>query len=151
MLKARAGATVVGLIDGATGRLQASSEEESAWSFWNAFDAVPCMPTDWGNWELELLGSGYARRECLCGVHRVEAFTIHDRWILVVLATGSLAAGAQSYVDHVIETLEGLCPEPPTRLPRPGTAGRGPAGGGGHQGPAELGIPAWWIRGGKAN
>jgi hypothetical protein len=96
MLKARAGATVVGLIDGATGRLQASSEEESAWSFWNAFDAVPCMPTDWGNWELELLGSGYARRECLCGVHRVEAFTIHDRWILVLLATHSLAAGAQS-------------------------------------------------------
>lgn len=150
-LKARTGATVVGLIDGATGHVQASSEEATAWAFWKAFDALECMPTDWGDWDLELLGSSYARKECLCGAHRVEAFTIHDRWILIVLATGSLAVGAQSHIDRVIETIKELFPEPSIGRSPPGAAPGGPIGGGGDEGPAELGIPAWWLREGKAN
>jgi hypothetical protein len=144
-LKARAGATVVGLIDGATGRLHASSEEASPWAFWNVFYDLRCMTAGWGDWDLELLGSGYARRDCLCGAHRVEAFTVHDRWILVVLATDSLAAGAQGHIERVMETLGELYPGPSTGRAPPGAAGRGPGGGGGNQGPAELGlsVPRW--------
>ena len=141
-LKASTGATTVGLIDGATGHLHASSEEASAWAFWKAFDDLDCMPTDWGDWDLELLGSTYARKQCLCGAHRVEAFTAHDRWILIVLATDSLAVGAQGHIDRVIETLKELFPEP--------SIGRSPSspagGGGGNQGPAETGIPVPWLR-----
>jgi hypothetical protein len=150
-LKAHAGATVVGLIDGATGRLHASSEEASAGTFWKAFDVLACIPSDWGDWDLELLGSAYARQECLCGAHRVEAFTIHDRWILIVLATESLAVGAQGHIDRVIEALKELFPEPSVGQSPLAASGGGPVGGGGDQGPAELGIPAWWIRDGKAN
>src|SRR5678810_804213 len=73
-LKNHAGATVVGVIDGATGHVYASSEA-SASAFWAAFDVLACIPTDWGEWDLELLGSAYARKDCSCGAHRVEAFT----------------------------------------------------------------------------
>jgi len=149
-LKARAGATTVGVIDGATGRVHASSEASGS-AFWEAFDVLACMPTDWGEWDLELLGSAYARKECLCGAHRAEAFTIHDRWILAVLATDSLAVGAQSHIDRVMETLKELFPEASVIRSPSGAAGGGPVGGGGNQGPAESGIPAWWIRDGKAN
>jgi hypothetical protein len=149
-LKAHAGATAVGVIDGATGRVKASSEASGS-AFWAAFDVLPCMPTDWGEWDLELLGSAYARKECLCGAHRAEAFTIHDRWILVVLATDALAVGAQGHIDHVMEALRELLPEPSIVRSPSGAAGGRPGGGGGNQGPAELGIPAGWIREGKAN
>jgi len=141
-LKALIAAKVTGVLDGARGQLYASSEA-SADAFWEAFYNTACLPDDWGEWDLVLLASTYARLDCLCGGHRVEAFTVHERWILVVLTPSPLAPGAQERIDRARKMLERL-------LPRDGVAravpGGGPAGGGGGQGPAELGIPAWWIR-----
>ena len=109
-LKARIDATAVGILDGEHGRLQASSEDSKD-SFWKPFDDTECIPTDWGDWDLELLTSAYARVDCLCGAHRVEAFTIHGRWILILLATGSPAIGAHNVIEHTMERLKQLLPE----------------------------------------
>ena len=143
-LKGRIDAMVVGILDGASGRLFASSEA-SAGSFWKTVDRLACMPDDWGEWDIHLLGGTYARIDCDCGSHRAEAFTIHDRWILFAVLTGSLVADGDNMIQGAIGKLRRLLPE--SESDGPGPAGRT---GGGSSGPAELGMPVW-VRNLKPN
>jgi hypothetical protein len=91
-----------------------------------------------------LLTSGRARVDCQCGAHALDAYLFHNRWILIVLANGPLVTGTDKIVGHALEVLKRLLPARPVRRSSAPPAGSGPAGGG--QGPAELGIPVWWIR-----
>jgi hypothetical protein len=147
-LKTGIDAIVVGIFDGGRGWLHASSEK-SPGTFWDSFHEIPCLEADWGDWDRELLASAYARVDCRCGTHRIEAFMFHKRWILIVLSASRFVVGADRVVAHVLEILKHLLPAAPVgRLPSPPVGG-GSTGGG--QGPAELGIPVWWIRDGKLN
>ena len=121
---------------------------KSASTFWQAFDDMVCMPTDWADWDLELLGSGYARVDCECGAHRAEAFTVHDRWIMIVLVPRSLAF-AQNHIDHAVDRLKSLLPD--SHLQRWPSGSTGGQAGGGGPGPAELGIPISWKRKRESN
>jgi hypothetical protein len=139
-LKSRIDAAVVGILDGTSGRLYASSAP-SASAFWKTVDGMACMPDDWGEWDLQLLGGTYARMDCECGAHRAEAFTIHGRWILFALLSGPLVRDGDNMIQAAIEKLQHLLPDSESG----GAAAAGRSGGGG-SGPAELGMPVWVRR-----
>ncbi|HEY7373419.1 MAG TPA: hypothetical protein VIF57_14765 [Polyangia bacterium] len=143
-LKTGLDAALVGIFDGARAWLHASSES-SPGAFWAALQDMPCLQTDWGEWDRELLESAHARVDCRCASHRLEAFMFHRRWILIVAAAGPLVGGADKVIAHAIEILKRLLPAARAGRSSPAPAGGG--SGGGSQGPAELGIPVWWIRG----
>jgi hypothetical protein len=92
-------------------------------------------------------GGWYSRRDARLTVDprrcRAEA-TIHDRWILMVLARKGqmLPPDADLLVDWAAVKLSLYMPaRPDEELPHP------PRGdGGGSSGSAELGIPVWWAR-----
>jgi hypothetical protein len=142
-LKAGIEAKVVGIFDGARAWLHSSSEK-SPGTFWSGFNELGCLRADWGAWDRELLETGRARVDCQCGAHAIDAFLFHNRWILIVLANGDLVTGAETVILHALDVLKQLLPARPIRRSSAPPAGSGPAGGG--QGPAELGIPVWWIR-----
>jgi hypothetical protein len=135
-------AKVVGIFDGARSWLHSSSEK-SPGRFWAGFNELGCLRADWGDWDRELLESGRARVDCQCGAHALEAFLFHDRWILIVLANGPLVVCAETVILHALDVLKELLPARPPRRSAAPPAGGGPGGG---QGPAEVGIPVWWIR-----
>jgi hypothetical protein len=143
-LKAGIEATVAGVFDGTHAWLHASSES-SPGTFWAAFNDATCLRADWHEWDMELLADGSARVECQCGAHTLQAFMLHKRWVLIVLAGGPLVPGARTIIDHALEVLKQLLPVlPARRSPAPPIGGAPPRGGG--HGPAELGIPVGWIR-----
>ena len=142
-LKTGIEAKVVGIFDGARSWLHSSSEK-SPGTFWSGFNELRCLRADWGDWDRELLETGRARVDCQCGAHAVDAFLFHNRWILIVLANGSLVTGAETVIFHALDVLKQLLPARRVRRSPAPPAGSGPGGGG--QGPAELGIPVWWIR-----
>jgi hypothetical protein len=142
-LKAGIEATAVGVLDGGRSWLHASSEQ-SPGSFWAAFNGLTCLVPDWERWEAELLTSGAARVACDCGGHFVDAFRIRELWAVIVLSSGALAPAATQVVRHALPILSRLLPAVGSK-PRSAPPAGGGSGGEG-QGPAELGIPAWWIR-----
>jgi hypothetical protein len=136
-LKVGIEASAAGVFDTRRGDMHASSEMTLA-AFWDAFGVRDCWDVDWGDWDRELLASNRARVSCGCGVHSVRAFLVHDRWVLLVLAGGPLMTGAETVISHALKILVHL-------LPR-GRAGRSAPPRPGGAGPAELGIPVWWVR-----
>jgi hypothetical protein len=142
-LKEGIDAAAIGVFDGRRGDMHASSEMTLA-AFWDTFSANDCWDVDWGDWDRELLTAKRAAVSCGCGGHSVLAFLIHDRWALLVLARGSLITGAGAVVVTAVKILTRLLPATRSKgsvLP-PYGGGRG----GGGSGPAELGIPVWWVR-----
>jgi hypothetical protein len=141
--KTSVGAMAIGLLD-SSGRLLASSEG-SADTFWSAFDDLGCLP----RWKTELVRSGYAHMECLCGLHTVRAAKNgHRGWFMVVLQGKTPEwAKRQRNIEPFLESFREDMPSA-TIWGSPPTGG---GSGGGNQGPAELGIPVSWARGRKPN
>ena len=143
-LKGGIEATAVGVLDGARAWLHASSEN-SPGTFWAELNVLACLRPDWDSWEKDLMRLGRARVDCRCGRHFVESFSIRGLWVVIVLGTDALAAGAEQVVMHALPILARLLPAAGSKTsPAPPAGGSG--GGDGGQGPAELGIPVWWIR-----
>lgn len=66
---------------------------------------------------------------------------VNRRWRMHVLKDGLLQADAETLSAWAVRKLGALLPDDMTDIFNP------PAGtGGGTSGPAELGIPAWWVR-----
>ena len=65
-------------------------------------------------------------------------------WVVIVLATGPLGPAADQVVAQALPSLARLLPTAGSKRSPASSSGGGPGGGG--QGPAELAIPAWWIR-----
>jgi hypothetical protein len=110
-LKSGVEATVVGVFDAQEGEIHACSEPRGA-AFWEAFEGWRCMNADWGDWDRALLIEKRARVICRCGEHALEAFVVHDRWILLLLADGPLIPGAAGVVTHALRILSNLLPAP---------------------------------------
>ena len=142
-------ATAVGVLDGARAWLHASSEK-SPGTFWAAFNGMDCLRPDWDRWEADLMASGRSRVDCGCGLHAVESFGVRGLWVVIVLATGGLGPAADQVVAQALPSLARLLPTAGSKRSPASPPGGGPGGGGGSggggQGPAELAIPAWWIR-----
>jgi hypothetical protein len=110
-LKTGIEATAIGVFDAQEGEIHACSEARHA-TFWEAFEGWRCMNADWGDWDRVLLTEKRARVVCGCGAHALEAFVIHERWILLLLADRALVPGAAGVVTHALRLLGGLLPAP---------------------------------------
>jgi len=110
-LKGGIEATSIGVFDAQEGEILACSEPKPG-AFLEAFESWRCMNADWGDWDRVLLAEKRARVICSCGAHALEAFVIHERWILLLLADRALIPGASGVVTHALRLLGGLLPAP---------------------------------------
>jgi len=129
-------ARAIGLFDVRHGELRAANTVRTS-GFWDAFAGIDCLEVDWGDWDRELLVSKRAVVRCACSRHFVEAYLIHERWALIVLASGPLPSWAEAVIAHALALTTEMLP-----------AGRGASAQarGAASGTAELGIPTWWSR-----
>ena len=112
---------------------------------WDAIRKLACLETDWNPFKSNLVRVGESEVGCRCGAHFVTGFLIQRRWSLIVFGRQSLAKSELVPIRmRTMEKLARLLPhlDEDTAEPSPGD----PRGGGGTAGPAELGIPLWWIR-----
>lgn len=118
------------------------SIEPSAGLVWEGLREMECLrDVDWASWYRELRTSKHLTTACSCGgAHDLHGHLFHQRWVLLVIARGSLLPGADMVISSAARVLAGLLPA----LETPPTGGA--RGGGGGPDAARLGIPLWWVR-----
>ena len=141
-LRVGTGATAIAVFDDDEARIHASTTVPAT-AFWNAFGEIPCMRVDWQEWYRKLRTVGQQRVTCSCaGRHSVQGILVHERWVLLMVASQALEPRSDFFVSSAAKVLADLLPRARSRG---GPVGfRGPSGGG--SAPAELGIPVWWVR-----
>jgi hypothetical protein len=132
------GAEAVGLFDDDRGQLRAASAPAHP-SFWEAFEGLGCVDVDWPSWYETLRARKRVEIACTCGrAHRLFGYLIHDRWVLLLVASATLAPGAAGVASSALKVLaDTLPPARDRKRDAPHPEGE-PAGG--------AGPPLWWVR-----
>jgi hypothetical protein len=116
-----------------------------------ALARVPCLPLDWPTASAELEASEECTLTCGCGErHQLHGVVMATDWLLWIQARDLLrpdgsfdTSRAAAYGTWVI-LIRAMFED---GVIRHGPSGK--RGGGGTAGPAELGIPLWWVRKGR--